>query len=256
MNLELYIERIENYLAGELPAGERAAFEQELQSNDELRQALELYRIGEQAIELEVENNLRRELQKWAAEDAAGQVVERQTGARIVSMRTNWVRWAAAAAVFAGAIFFVWFWVNRQPSDEALFAQNYELAPPPAFRSAVGDEHPLAQGFEAYENENYQAAADFFQTISAENERFAEAQFYLGHAAVQLENYDLAISSFDRSAKAGDEKYREKAEWNLLLAYLAAHRAGEEFEALLRKLAGDENHSFHAQAQTLVQKRR
>ncbi len=256
MNLEMYIERIENYLAGALPAGERAAFEQELQSNDELRHAMDLYQIGNEAIELEVENNLRRELQKWAAEDAAGQIAAKQTGARIVSMRTNWVRWAAAAAVFAGAVFFVWFWVNRQPSEQALFAENYELAPPPAFRAATGVEHPLAQGFEAYENEKYQAAADYFQTVPAENERFGEAQFYLGHALVQLENYDAAIAAFDRSAQAGDEKYREKAEWNLLLAYLAAHRTGEEFEALLGKLAGDENHSFHAQAQALAQKRR
>ena len=42
MDLELYIERVEQYAEGLLPDAERLAFEAELAANAELRQALDL----------------------------------------------------------------------------------------------------------------------------------------------------------------------------------------------------------------------
>ena len=46
MKLENYYDRIDQYHAGELSTGDRQNFEQELGSNDELRQAEELYRLS------------------------------------------------------------------------------------------------------------------------------------------------------------------------------------------------------------------
>ncbi len=253
MNLEIYIERIENYLTGKLPENERKAFEAELETNAELGEAMELYRISDEAIELAVENSLRSQLKQWDAEDAAtkanggGGVGE----APIIPLRRTWMRWAAAAVVVGLVGLFVWLWNTGGQGPDDLFAQNYEIATPPNIRSTNGGAHPLTTGFEAYEKGNFTAAADFFKTISTDNGHFAEAQYYLGHSYLQLQKPLDAMAAFGQSVKTNDGKYREKAEWNLLLAQLASHRIDRDFEALLRKIAGDANHSFSGKAQRL-----
>ena len=46
MDLELYMDRVEQYAQGTMPEAERLLFEAELAVNADLRQAFELYRLG------------------------------------------------------------------------------------------------------------------------------------------------------------------------------------------------------------------
>jgi tetratricopeptide (TPR) repeat protein len=250
MDLELYIERVEQYEQGLMPEAERSAFEAELASNAELRQALELYRLGQEVIEQGVETQLRRQLQGWAASDTG--TAAAPLTARRVTMRPMWMRLAAAASV---ALILGWFsiqWVSRDYSDEALFAAQYEAPDTGTSRSGVTLDNPLETGFKALENNNLQAAEDFFKSIQPDNERYAEAQYYLGHTAGQLKHYDLAIAAFQSSIQRNEAKFQEKAEWNLLLAYLAAGQTDNaDFQNLLNRIAGDPNHAYQKRAEAL-----
>ncbi len=248
MNLELYIDRLEQYETGALTDAERAGFERELAENGELRQALALYRQANDVVELQVEHTLRAQLKQWAA---AGT----QTGAgggRVVSMRSVWVRWAAAAAVTLLLGWYGLHWAGNRFSDPALYASFYEKPADSGFRAGATGAHPLQAGFDALQAADFPRAIAFFGAIPPDNERYAEAQYYLGHAAAQQGQFDTAIAAFQAAAGRDEPKFREKAEWNLLLAYVAAGRDEEAtFRTLLNRVAETPAHSFSGQAQEL-----
>ena len=256
MDLELYIERIEQYETGQMPALERAAFEAELTTNDELRQALDLFRQANDVVEQRVENSVREQFRQWdAAAVETPMTVTTPTSGKVVAMRTTWIRLAIAASV---ALLLGWFgfrWVSSQYSDEALFAAQYEFPVNSATRSASNDERPLQPGFEAWAAGDLKKAATFFRDIPSEDEYYAEAQYYLGHVALQQQQYDAAIAAFTQTAQRPPSKFREKAEWNRVLAYLVAgHTADPAFQSFLQRIADNSAHSYQAQAKDLQKK--
>jgi len=251
MNLELYIERIEQYTAGDMSEPERTAFEAELAENTELQQALALYRESEAVIEQSIENNLRLQLQEWAAADQAAQPVTGKPAAKVISMRSMAMRWAAAAIVLLVAGWFILQQSSQGFSDQAIYAANYEQLDGSSLRGNA-PESLLGQGSEAFENKNYPVAETFFGQIPASDENYAKAQLYLGHIALQQQQYAQAITAFGKAVQANDTKVTEKAQWNLLLSYLAAGSTEDAaFKTLLEQVAQDANHSYHQKAQIL-----
>lgn len=252
MDLELYMERVEQYAQNTMPEADRRVFEAELAANPELQEALDLYQLGQEVIEQGVAAQLRMQLQGWdkSGSDTAAAAPTMTAGR--VNMRPMWIRLAAAASV---ALVIGWFsvqWAGQHYSDEAIFAGQYETPDPSTFRSGTAMENPLEPGFRALEDNNLQAAENFFKNVSPDQERYAEAQFYLGHTATQLEHYDLAIDAFKTCIQYNEVKFREKAEWNLLLTYVAAERTDDpDFQNLLNSVAGTEHHSYRREATQL-----
>ena len=128
----------------------------------------------------------------------------------------------------------------------------YQAPDPSTFRSGTAMENPLEPGFRALEENRLPAAEDFFKGISPDQERYGEAQFYLGHTAMQLKHYDLAIDAFKASIQRDEVKFREKAEWNLLLTYVAAGRTDDaDFKHLLDTVVETQHHSYRREASQL-----
>lgn len=252
MNLDLYIERLDQYATGSMSEPERLAFEAELQDNPELREALALYRESEAVIEQGIENNLRLQFQSWAEEARATQpVATKKQEAKVISLRTVVTRWAIAASVLLVAGFFFLYQSSQSLSDPALFAANYE-APDGGLVRGSGPLDALAQGAEAFTNKNYAAARTFFNQISPTDPPYAEAQYFLGHIALLQQEYDEALAAFDKAVQANDIRITEKAQWNMVLTYVAAKRTEDaNFKTLLSELASNVNHSYYADAKTL-----
>lgn len=252
MDLELHMERVEQYTQNKMTEAERRFFEAELAVNPDLQEALNLYRLGQEVIEQGVEKQLRLQLQGWAKSESESTTAAPTMTASRVNMRPMWIRLAAAASV---ALIIGWFsvqWAGSNYSDEAIFAGQYQAPDASTFRSGTAMEHPLEPGFRAIEENKLQVAEDFFKTFSPEQERYAEAQFYLGHTALQLKHYDLAIDAFSACIQRNEVKFREKAEWNLLLTYVAAERTDDaNFKNLLNTVAGTEHHSYRLEATKL-----
>lgn len=247
MDMTLYIERIEKYEAGTMDAAERDAFETELASNAELRQARAIFLQTGDVLEQAIENTLRSQLQDWAKEEA------KPAGGKVVSMSATWVRLAAAASVALLLGWFGWQWAGTQYSDQALFASHYEKPVDQAFR-AGNTQHPFQSGFEALQTGNLNAAVAFFNNIASNDDRYDEAQYYLGHSYLQLKSYADAIKAFTRAADGQDARFKEKAEWNLVLTYLEAGMVNEPaFTTLIKEMVDNTGHSYHTQAVQLQQ---
>ena len=243
-----------------MPDAERKVFEAELASNADLKQAYDAYLLSNEAIEQSIENSLRSQLQTWAAEDVApmtatlGGANPMRPAAKVVAMRPNWTRWAVAASVvlLAGFMLFRWASGGGATSNEALFAANYEMPDVPQMRAGDASTNPLESGYQSVRAGDFAAAADFFQAIPAASEHYAEAQLWLGHAALQLKQYDRSIVAFGNAAQRNDLKVKEKAQWNWVLAHLAAGRTEDAaFRENLQSIANDPAHSYHQQANTL-----
>ncbi|MEO6037371.1 MAG: hypothetical protein ABIQ93_03090 [Saprospiraceae bacterium] len=248
MDLELYIDRIEQYETGVLPAADRAAFESELGHNAELREALALFRQANEVVEQGIENSLREELQSWNVAAERPMTVTRS------NLRSTWLRLAAAASIALLMGWFGYHWAHSQYSDQAIFAGQYEKPTDSTIRGH-GAERPLQPGFDALAEGNLPLASAFFSSIPTGDEYYAEAQYYLGHTALQQRQYAAAITAFGHTADRPASKFREKAAWNRVLAYLAAGRTEEPvFQTYLGQIAADPAHSYQAQAQDLQKK--
>lgn len=248
MKLENYYERIDQYHAGELSTGEREGFERELRTNDELRQAEELYRLSLSALDYGVEENLRKDLKKWAAEDKVA-----TGGARIISMRRMVFVLGAAAAV-ALFIFFALPFLMPAPSADQLFTAYYEAPSESSMRGGSTPQNALTAAKKALVEESYADAVEDLAQIPAGDPLYVEAQYYLGHALLGLNNPGGAQKAFEVAANSNEVKFKEKGEWNYLLACLKADQWDVACESKLKTIAQNENHSFVVQAREMLKK--
>lgn len=250
MNIDLYIERIEQYETGAMSAAERDAFEAELASNTELQQVYAHYQQANEVVEQRIENSLRSQLQGWAAEsEEAPRTTAKKVDGKGVFLSANWARLAAAASVALLIGWFGWQWAGNHYSDQALFAGHYEKPVGAAFRNGTNVAHPLQPGFDALEAGNLERAATFFSSIPIGDERYAEAQYYLGHTALQQQQYVAALAAFQHCAAGADLRFKEKAEWNALLTAVAAGRTSDQaFTTALDRMIQNTGHSYNTQA--------
>ena len=154
MNLETYIERIDAYHEGALPEAERIAFESELASDAELKAAYDLYLQGNEAIEWQIGESLREQMQVWAQEEQ-GAATTKKAG-KVVAFRQ--IRWAAAAALVV--LLGLWFVFDRSgsPDNATLFASYYQAPDATGLRGQEGADNPLKAGLQLLEEGKGDAA--------------------------------------------------------------------------------------------------
>lgn len=248
MKLENYYDRIDQYHAGELSTGDRQNFEQELGSNDELRQAEELYRLSLSALDYGVEENLRKDLKKWEKEGNRA-----ASGGRIISLRRSIFILSAAAAVLLLVLFARPFLMPAPSSDE-LFASYYEAPTESSMRGGAVPQNALTAGKTALAEESYADAVEDFSRIPVGDPLYVEAQFYLGHALVGLNNFSAAKKAFEIAANSNETKFQQKGEWYALLACLKAKQWDVACESKLKTIAQNADHSFAKDALELLKK--
>ena len=252
MNLELYLPQFEAYTEGTLSPGEREAFDQELASNPEFKEAFSLYQVSLHVMEQQIEDTLRATLKDW--EKIHSGADSARTEARIVSFRARLVRYSAAAAVLLLFGVFGLSLVSRNYGNQSLYARYYD---DPALGGLRGDPSAPAAGLleeakEAYQNQDFALAADKLRAVPQTDPQYPEALYYLGHTYSQTGQYAEAQQAFSQAASAGDSRFSEKSEWYAALSCL---RAGEDDAAcqdLFDRMAANPDHSFHHQAKEMV----
>jgi tetratricopeptide (TPR) repeat protein len=246
MKLENYYDRIDQYHAGELSPGDRQNFERELGSNDELRQAEELYRLSLSALDYGVEESLRKDLKQWEKEGkgAAG-------GGRIINFRRSIFILGAAAAVLL-LVFFARPFLMPAPSGDELFASYYKADDAGFIRGGSVPQNALTAAKKALAEESYADAVEDFARIPEGDPLYVEAQYYLGHALVGLKNYTAAKKAFAIAADSKESKFNEKGEWNYILASLKLGPMDAAVESKLKTIAQNEDHSFADAAREIL----
>jgi Tetratricopeptide repeat len=252
MNIEQHFERIESYTEGGLSPAEKQSFERELTENAELKQAYGLYQMSLDAIETGIGNQLRQELKQWeksATSNAAPQE------AKVVSFTRRLVQYGAAAAILLLVGFFSWQFLQKPVSPETLYGEYYELPSAGSIRSVdPGTKGAMDQGRQAFGEKNFAQAAQIFSSIPSNDPAYAEAQYLLGHADCQLQQFAAARAAFAIAAAQNDFRIKEKAEWYGVVSCLRVSDQPSGCGDALAAIAENSDHAYYDSAVALQKK--
>ena len=132
---------------------------------------------------------------------------------------------AAALVIGLTTLFFL-----KRPKD---FYNTYYSAYPnvyqPIVRSAF--DQPYYQAFQAYENQNYSAAAGKFKSLLQQEDN-PNLRFYLAICQLELKNYDEAQRNLE-SLRHADFNLTAESQWYLALIYLKHDHKEKAFNQLI-----------------------
>jgi hypothetical protein len=239
------LDRIDQYLLGQLPETARRQLESELAADEALQATLHFRKDLMAALKAEGRDALRRELQtlETGAQPPAG-IVRPLRPLRI------WYAVAAAAVVAVLVAVILYFPGQQQPED--LFASNFQPYPNvlvPLNRAEATADLP-SQAFSLYEQGAYAQALPFLQQL-ATDAASTDYDFYAAMCQLQLGEIPAAIARLEPLSQSREARFRLHAQWYLALAYLSTGKT-EATAALLSQMAATDDHPFAKQAQTLL----
>ena len=255
--------KIDLYLADQLPASEKSAFELAMNQNAALKKEVQIHRLERRATRTLLKNNFREKIKKnraastisWdsitdessAAAPKEVKVFKMRPLKRILSM-------AAAGLVFilAGSI----WWSNTQFSNERLAEEGYYQAASAGNKSRGNEADPIFQGgLQAYfVNKDYVQAIQQFSAIPITDGNYLAAQYYLGHSQLQAEQFSAAIAAFEKVLQAPiipPFMTKEEVTWNQLMAYMGIGDTGTVFQQKLNNLITSGQPPFQQKAKNL-----
>lgn len=230
--------RIDRYLSGAMSSSERQAFEQELTTNAELREQVQLQRSMQQFLQHKEE---RQELQQKLTQTGGDFFQIRQARPRL------WVRWAAGSAAAAAVVLLVVWQFLLQPSLYDTYADF-----PPLTLTEKSADTPVdwSQTEAAFNGGDYATAAEqlaqYLQTYPDDQ----QAQLYLGIARMELGQAEEANELFRQLADASAD-IRPYAIWYRALNYLKADKK-DNCRAVLEAIP--QASPFYEEAQELLGK--
>ena len=244
-------DRIEAFLLGQATADEAQNLEQQAAQDTALAAEIRQQELEHRAMELLVQEDLRAQMAAWKAEKAA-----EQPTAKVVKMDTSrslFYRIAAAATVTLVLGFFArtMFMGN---SAESLALQSLEESGVSARSSGSprGEEAVPDQVYAALEQKNYRAALDQLGRISISEANRQTAALLRGECHLRLKEYPAAAAALQQMLQSSpSDDLREKAEWLLLVTYVAEGKHPAEADALFAKILGDAGHPYREDAQKL-----
>jgi len=248
-------DRIEAYLIGQMPSAEAAAFEQEISQDADIALEVEQQRLEHRAMELLLREELQSQMQQWKAEKEQEET-EAGTGAsaKVVPINTSRrliFRLAAAASVALLIGFFSRQFFFSSPDYETLAMENFGSSSV-NMRSDAQD--LLSPVYQAMNQKDYLAALaqidilpSGYQPLTILNLR-GECYFY-------LHQYQQSANAYQQILQSGsvDGDLREKAEWRLLLSYMANKEQKAKVDSLLNNII-EENGQFFDPAKQLKEK--
>ncbi len=263
--MKAYMEQIDKYLNHELIDLERAAFEEALTTDEDLRRALYL--------QLEMRDALNEDswsfLQASNQEDAVKALEAFFRSQEAVQLREKFKKvgntqpiaprnrsrkfwWVAASLiVMLGASYL--FWPKTQ-SPQELFAEYVVVDQMPSFvaRSSSGDDL-LQQGQLAFEEEAYTQSLEIFESyLNTTEEVDARVYSYIFKASLLLDDIASAQKALNTLEHTNSFE-AQKADWYYALFYLHQERIAESKERLEIILSDSKNYQY-IQAQELLNK--
>jgi len=326
MENDSLFEKIEGYLKDELPEAEKKAFEAEIQSDGQLATQVELQRFELDAIELLVEEDLRKDMAAWKSDLTTEPAPNGRSA--------NPLRWIFPLVILGGIAFALYFFNPFSPNDtdepvaEEQMRDNEELpaveAPQetPPDPDPVDPDRPVAENTETapeeaeiptpepapekakeqletapkinnapvvasssnylelatqafkdsylqsvpsdaseqlkavnavYTEGKYEATVEAVQSTFAGSEiDYVNALEYSSAAHFRLKQFEQVEQINTTILQLGTAKYRERAEYNLMLALVAQEKTmSVDFTKLLNKITSDTDHFGHASAKKL-----
>ena len=205
-------ERLEKYLRDNMSPPERTQFEEDLENNPELSEALSLQRDLMMGIKMHFDDRLKEAFNKIDLES------EKKGDAGKTQMRTLW-KWAASAAVGLTLVG-VFYFMNTQDRNQRLFSAYYADFPNIIERTQRDAESPIEDAFTYFQNKQWHEASEAFEALQTEQPTTFYPKFYQALSLLNLDQPEKAIPLFESVIQSTDTRFTDPARWYLSLAYL------------------------------------
>jgi hypothetical protein len=236
---------IARYAEGEMTAGEQAAFEAALATNETLQQQLALYREVHGSLQQHFAHDAKREQLQHTLKDLRREFfVTASAPAKVVPLKQYVLR-AVAVAAIAIAVVFVW-----QPWQPSLLKQYAEMQMPAPVERGSTTDSLLQQAVTAFNEDNFVLAAGLLQQVQQQDTANSYVNFYYGVALFQTGKLQNARDIFTRLYN-GESAFKFDAAFYQALSYLKEDNKGACKE-WLQKIPADAPN--YAKAQTLLDK--
>lgn len=234
MTAEL-LEQIEAFLEGKITR-EELQKEADAEGVENLEMEIEWFRNSRTAVEAA---GLRKQLDEILPQPL-------ETTAKVRRLRPNrWILAAAASVLLVLAI----YWGQRNSTPD-LYAQYEYVDPGLPVLMSQSDDHLLYDALTYYGEENYPVAAEKLQSI---REQYAESDtlnYYLGASLLYQGETEQATPYLQQVSAKENSRFRQRAEWLLVLAALR-DKETDTAKARLENLLQTPGHEFFEQAQEL-----
>lgn len=113
-------------------------------------------------------------------------------------------------------------------------------------QAAAGDRNPLQLAAEAIEGKRYEAALGYLKKIPSGNaDDYTAAQIMAGDVYFLQKKFALAEKAYIQPAQSKKDKFRDVAQWHLLLTYLAVYpQKSSDFERIVTTILNDPDHPY------------
>src|SRR5688572_8608997 len=209
MNAEMYLS-FDRYLAHEMPADERAAFELKLTSDAAFAEKFRLY---QEVLDV-VGPRYRREEQETAFRENVAQIGREEvleTTGRTVKLK--WYGWAAAASIAVICAFL--FYTSASTPEYSTYA-NYE---PLALAERGNEDAAVLKAQQAFNSQRYAEAVTAIDVLLDQDGQNDALKIYKGISLLELDRVEEANSLFTEVSHTSSI-YKDKALWMLALSAL------------------------------------
>lgn len=239
------LEKIIQYLDGDMKVEEKQLFELELKSNSMISQQL---RLTMQVDQLLADNELFTFMENL-------QIAKKQFENEELSMRNEDSKGTnskfkktlflgrkfltAAAVILVVVISSVVYNIISVPTNDRLFKQFYQKYEADILTrsSVVNDVNALISAIQQYDKGNYSIAIVKFEEILKTDINNTSAHFFVGISYIETNDYEKAIKHLSVVITQNDTAFIEHAEWYLALCYVKTKQTNKA-NTLLTKIAG------------------
>lgn len=176
-----YYEHIEDYINGNLSEDDMAAFKEQLDQDDELAQAVENFRVVDEALGILVEDDIRGFIAALEHEEdvTPSEPIKKTPGYKSYLF---WLLFVSSIALFA-YLYKSYYKINEGSRNDMLFATYYSDYLSPEVRGDSNQAPTLNlcnQGHKLMQEEKLEAAkAVFLESLQVENDCTDKSQWYL-----------------------------------------------------------------------------
>jgi len=225
---------IDRYLANEMDAAERQAFEEQLRQDSELAEKLNIYSEAGQSLAAKQ----RAEASEQAFRNTLNALVEEEKQ-NTASAPTRWYIWAAAACITLAIVAVVYSVIDKPEYTEYAHFQPMELTQ----RGTNAALQTHAQ--EAFNTKNYDQALVYLNSLLTDDPQNADLLLHKGIALLELDRTAEADAIF-KQVSSSPSAYRNQAQWLLALSALK-QKDYDRCETLLKSIPEDADEYKEAQ---------
>ncbi len=238
-------EKIEAYLQNALDPEEKAAFEQQLDRDPELKKEVDL--------QLELANAIETD----AMQAALDRIHEQQFGVHAGKGQGRLIRRLRPLAVAASVALLViagwWIFGNSPNSNGDLYAQYYETPPGLPTNLGLEDQTNFNEGMVDYKLGNFTAALEQWRPLLDSFPQNDTLRFFIGITYLETSTPDSAAMHLRQVQAIPGSSLGEEAAWYLAMVLFKDGKNEEAFSVL--SSLSEQEHPFREKAQNILKNR-